>query len=242
MVRHISLSHLNQKNNMPAAIAKLYFVSMAKVALIVLVLQQFLGKILDQTQNFIVVQEALTSNPSTFTELSMEISIGDYGRMMFEIMNGKYKDMPEHWQSISKEAEPLVKQLLALNAKMTNGGYEIIGVKDEKGKKKLSKFERIQKAQKEWEVSASTLKEGDQIWLLSAYSDHEMYIGQDDPVTVQDVTKKGVYVEMQGCNYEFTECVRLTDKVLKAPADFDNREELYTSDEFWLEIADKLGI
>ena len=172
----------------------------------------------------------------------MEVNIGDYGRMMFEMMTGTRSNMPDHWESISKEAEPLVRQLIDLNIKMKNGGYNIVGYKDKEGKKKLSKFERIKQAQKAWEVSADTLKEGDQIWLVSTYSDHEMYIGQDDPVIVQDVTKNGVYVEMQGCNYEFTTCVRLTDKVLKAPADFDDREDEYGSDEYWLGVAEKLGI
>jgi hypothetical protein len=179
----------------------------------------------------------------------MEISVGDYGRMMFEMMIAeKYGNLPEHWKSIQAEAEPLVRQLLELNKKMLvdgkPGGYEIHGYV-EKGKKKKkvrSKFERIRMAQEHGlKVKASSLKIGDRIWMLPAFSDHEMYVGQDDPVPITDIGRTGtIYVEMQGCNYEYPATVNPTDDVLKAPKDWDDNDD-YRTDEYWLARADKFG-
>jgi hypothetical protein len=122
----------------------------------------------------------------------MEVSVGDYGRMMFEIVHSKkYGDMPDHWKSIAKEAKPLVDQLLALNDKMKGGGYKIVGRKIGK-KKVLSDSQRIKKAQdKLWLTTADKLEEGDHFWLADHY-DHEMYIGQDEPLVVDEKTKNGV--------------------------------------------------
>lgn len=199
----------------------------------------------------------------------MEVSIGDYGRMIFEIVHGeKFNQMPEHWQAIAKEAKPLIDQLLALNDKMPNGGYRIVGRKV-KGKKQKSKRERILEAQKRlWEVEASTLKEGDLVWLHANY-DHEMHVGQEEPVLVEDITAKGVYVEMPHCGGRHTERIDPTEKVLKAPDAFkagdaaavrwhkgeisdetfnelraaaERQEQELQSEEFWLQKAAELGI
>lgn len=170
----------------------------------------------------------------------MEISIGDYGRHLFEQMTNK-KNGLSHWDSIRAEAKPLVEKLLELNQKMEGGGYQIIGIKDKSGKKVLSQAARIKKAQMQWECEAGTLKEGDRIWLHDNY-DHEMYIGQNDPVEVMDITKKGIYLEMNGFNCEYVQQISVDEKVLKAPADFLDKEDEYTSDEYWLEQADKMGI
>lgn len=180
---------------------------------------------------------------------AMEISVGDFGRMIFEQTVGdKYTDPPEHWKSIMAEAEPLVRKLLALNDKMTvdgkPGGYQIHGYV-EKGKKKKvrSEFERIRMAQEHaLKVKGSNLKIGDRIWLLPRFSDHEMYVGQDDPVPVTDIGRTGtIYVEMRGCNYEYPATVNPNDDVLKAPKDWDEKEAEYTSKKFWLARADKFG-
>jgi hypothetical protein len=177
----------------------------------------------------------------------MEITIGDYGCMIFEMMTGqsRLRNMPEHWASIAKEATPLVEQLLALNQKMKSreGGYSIVGYKDKTGKVVRSEHERISMAQKKsWCATAGELKEGDLFWVNDGRSDIEMYIGQDDPVQVDEITKKGVYFEMQHCGGEHTEKIGLDTKVLKAPADFEEKEDLYTSKKYWLEQADKMGI
>lgn len=204
----------------------------------------------------------------------MEVSIGDFGRMMFEMMQDKYKDMPKHWASIAKEAKPLVQQLLDLNEKMVGedgkpGGYSIIGAVDKKtGKKKMSDSERITKAQRDVLLAeARTLKVGDHFWLVD-HSDHEMYIGQNEPLKADDITKKGIYYEMQHLGGYHTERLSPDDKVLKAPAwygdmlkqsnkyntgkltkdkwetfckDYDAKQEEFESDEYWLKEAERLG-
>lgn len=203
----------------------------------------------------------------------MEISIGSYGKMMFEMMIGKKKDLPKHWASIAAEAKPLVLQLLALNEKMTDGGkpsgYEVVGAPGKDGKPKLSKHKRIKLAQeKDLLTTVGTLKVGDQFWLHDHY-DHEMHIGEQDPVTVDDITAKGIYFEMQHCGGHHTERIGPDQKVLKAPdwlGDYQRavtkmhkgeisleefaamqkplqeREHEFTKNEYWLKRAEELGI
>lgn len=203
----------------------------------------------------------------------MEISVGDFGRMIFEQTVGeKYADPPEHWKSIMAEAEPLVRKLLALNKKMTvdgkPNGYKIYGyVEKVKGKKKkvLSDRQKIEAAQKRVLVEAGTLQEEDRFWLFNNY-DHEMYLGQDEPLVVGEVTKKAVYFEMSHLGGHHTESISLTEKVLKAPDFFKAEEEIcsryhrgeidgeqmkqlrlepqrleeeFTSDEYWLAQYEK---
>ncbi len=170
----------------------------------------------------------------------MELTVGDYGSHLFKIMAGKDRSL-EHWESIRAKAEPLVRELIRLNSEMSNGGYTIVGYADEKGKSKLSKVERIIEAQKRlWTVKVGKLKEGDRVWVNDG--DHEMYIGEQSPAPVHDVTKKGVYIEMQGCNYEYIITLSKDAEVLRAPKDWDDKEAVYSSGEYWLEQADKLGI
>ena len=170
---------------------------------------------------------------------NMEITVGDYGRMMFEAMTSKKSDI-KHWDSIRDEAKSLVNQLLALNEKMEGGGYKIIGTVN--GKKNLSDYERIELAQqKMWTVKAKTLKDGDYIWCGDG-DGSMMTPGTDGPAKVVEVTKKNVYVEIRGCNFEFITQIGLDEEVIKAPKDFFDKEEQYESDEWWLEQADRLGI
>lgn len=172
----------------------------------------------------------------------MEVTIGDYGRMMFEIMTGKYEDMPKHWASISEKAKPLVSELIKLNSEMQKqgGSYEIVGY-TENGKKKLSEWERVKKIQEHlWGVKAKKLKVGDKIWVNNC--DHEMYIGEQNPANVVDVTKNGIYVEMQGCNYEYIIQLDKQELVLKAPDNFRENERTYTNRKYWLEKAEEYGM
>jgi hypothetical protein len=170
----------------------------------------------------------------------MEVSIGEFGRMIFEMVAERPQYAPAHWRSIQHEAAPLVKQLLALNKKMDQP-YEIIGVEKENGKKSLSQMERIKLAQiKLWGRKAGELKVGNQIWLYNN-CDHEMYITQDSPVKIIDRTDKFVYVEMRGCNYEFILNLKHGTLVLLAPNDFED-DGPYTQREYWLNRADELGI
>jgi hypothetical protein len=171
----------------------------------------------------------------------MEVKIGDYGRMMFEMMEeGKLSGhLPPHWESIREKAQPLVKQLIALNDEMVGGGYVIVGRKV-KGKKVLSKAERIKRAQKKlWEVEASTLEVGDRVF----YDEGEEASFVDDgcgPWEVEDVSTKGIYIDVQHCGGWHTARIGRDEKVIKAPKDW-YENETYT-DEWWLEQADKLGI
>lgn len=202
----------------------------------------------------------------------MEVSLSEYGRMMFEMMCGKKNNMPDHWASIAAEATPLVMQLIALNEKMVvdgkAGGYEVIGAPDKTGKKKLSKRRRIELAQeKDLLTTAGSLKVGDHFWLHKHY-DHEMYVGEHEPVRADDITAKGIYFDMPHCGGSHMERIGPNDKVLKAPGcfgdwpaptAFSNKEitedeyreqararyaeqERFTSDEYWLKRAEELGL
>ncbi len=173
----------------------------------------------------------------------MEIEIGDYGKYLFQQMvkEEQYRTN-DHWESIRKKAEPLVRELIKLNSAMKGGGYKLVGYVDDSGKTKLPDHKRIKLVQEKlWKVSSDKLKTGDKIWLLE--DEPEMYIGQDDPGKVDDVTDKNVYVEL----YNWEEYTQKLEKnkdyfVLRAPKDWDDNEELYSSDEYWLQQADKLGI
>lgn len=169
----------------------------------------------------------------------MEVTIGDYGRMMFEMMTGKYKDMPEHWRSIYGKAEPMIRQLVELNNEMKGGGYRIVGyIKD--GKKVLSGWEAVRLAQKRlWGAKIGDLKIGDLVWLLE---DHDMCIGSNDPCPIEYIHKNYVAVEVPHMGGEHIEKIHPTEIVLKAPDDWKEKEMLYTSDSYWVDKANELGI
>jgi hypothetical protein len=168
----------------------------------------------------------------------MEISIGDYGRMMFEMMIGKSNDLPDHWLSIKADAEPLVRKLLELNNQMVvdgiPSGYEIHGHTDN-SKPVLSKLEKIILAQKQYAVPASTLQVGDKFWLIDN-SDFEMYVVQDEPVVVDEITKKGVYFEMRHFGGRHVERIDLNELVVIAP---NPLTEEFTSDSFWISLYEQ---
>lgn len=176
----------------------------------------------------------------------MEVSVGDYGRMMFEMMVGQNSfNGIEHWSSIKSEAEPLVRKLLALNNKMSNGGYTIHGylAESEKQQKVLSKWEKIEAAQKRVLVPTSTLQEGDKFWLFYA-DEYEMFVHRDDPATVEDVTKKAVYYEIRG---HHNGRLNLDDQIIKAPDCFKKddedsiqQQEEFKSDAYWLKVYESI--
>ncbi len=173
---------------------------------------------------------------------NIEINVSDYGKMMFEFAVGiREQYLPKHWASIRKEAEPLVRQLLALNEKMDGGGYEIYGYVKEDGKKKLSVHDRAYLAWvKSWEVSAKTLKEGDYVWLHDD-GDYPMESLDCQPIEVQIIKGNKIIVEHPENNDSIYQ-ISKSDKVLKAPKDWDERQEEYESQEYWLKKADELGI
>lgn len=173
----------------------------------------------------------------------MEIDVDDYGKHLFSSMLEKKGTAGQHWESIRSKAEPLVRELIRLNSEMKGGGYKLVGYKDESGKEILPDHKRITKAQEElWSVYTADLKVGDRIWLLND-CDFEMHIGEQEPGKVEEVTGKAVYVELYSWE-EFTQKLpkNKNTKVLRAPKNWEDKEEEYTSDEYWLKQADKLGI
>lgn len=172
----------------------------------------------------------------------MEIKVDEFGRYLFSSMLQKKGQAGEHWESIRAKAEPLVRELLKLNAEMKGGGYKLVGYVDENGKKTLSNHQRVEAAQLAlWKIPSSDLKTGDRIWLIN--EEPEMHINESEPGVVDDITSKGIYVTLHHWE-DYTEKIENSKKyfVFRAPKDWDEKEELYTSDEYWLEQADKLGI
>ena len=167
----------------------------------------------------------------------MEISIGDYGRMMFEMVAAeKGEDMSDHWKSIKEKAQPLVQQLIALNQYL---GYEIVGQLEGK-KRKLSKLDRIREAQKKlWGVKAGKCKIGDLVWEIE---EHDMIVGTNDPCLVEFKKQDCIIIEVPHMGGEHLEKIFDPDVVLRAPKDWKENEELYSSDEYWLGKADELNI
>jgi hypothetical protein len=78
------------------------------------------------------------------------------------------------------------------------------------------------------------------VWTLTG--EPEMYVSETEPAKVDAVNEKNVYLEMKGCGGEFMVKIERNKYVLKAPKDWYEKEKKYTSDEYWLEQADKLGI
>jgi hypothetical protein len=128
----------------------------------------------------------------------MEIDVGNYGRMIFELVLSNNKYCPEHWKSIIDKAEPLVKELLALNDEMKVDGHEskytIVGQIGEKYF--MTKSEKIETAmQKTLEISVEQLKEGDFVFntFLPNHSLIEA-VYNSELAHVVEITKKGRWV------------------------------------------------
>ena len=165
-----------------------------------------------------------------------EVSVGDYGRMIFELMVGfDTRYVPDHWKSIQAEAEPLVRQLLELNKKMSGGGYNVHGYKLLDGQKALSKSDKILIAQESCKIPASELEEGDLFW----YFEDETFM-DDEPLVVFEKTDKGVYYEVNNHNIR----IALDEDVMLAPDCFKDedykKQEEYLSDKYWLKKYDEL--
>lgn len=151
------------------------------------------------------------------------------------------EQMGKHWASIREKAEPLVRELLRLNSEMKPGGYRIIGYTDASGKKQLSDHQQVRNAQKElWGIKASEATENDLVWLID--SDYEMYIEEQPPCSIEYVKKDAIGVNVDIWGDDVTVKVSKNTLILKAPADWKEKEELYSSWNYWLEQADKLGI
>ena len=178
----------------------------------------------------------------------MEVTVGDYGRMIFEMCLAREGyEPPDHWKSIMERAKPLCEQLLALNAEMVVDGkplgYKISGYKDKRGKVVLSAGERVRKARDVMlGIPAKNTKKGDLIWLVGTIVG--MYFGEQDPVPVELKTKQFVLIEhpcaSRGSGGESLK-IPLNQRVLKAPHDWEDEEDKYLTDEFWLSEAQRLG-
>lgn len=170
----------------------------------------------------------------------MEISVGDYGRFLFENLVGTRKDHSNRqWEAIRAEAEPLVRQLLALNEKLEYP-YELTGYHTQ-GKKKLSRFEKIRLAQdKELTVRVSQLREGDEVWLVEP--DFDMEVDGRSTVFVKEITENSVYVEHPhvrlGGTYRMPKTSQ--EKVLRKPADWYVLR--MDEDDYWLKRAEEMGL
>lgn len=170
----------------------------------------------------------------------METSIGEYGKMMFEQMIGvsdQYRGRPDHWESIREKAEPLVRELVKLNEEMTGGGYTLVGYKTKDNKPVKTSYQRIDEAQvKMWGINPNDVKDGDRIFFRGgdigyAYGDY------DTPVHAK-LIDGSLYVEhLWGKGY-----MPVDGQIIKVPDDFDEYNDKYWSDEYWLKIADDLGL
>jgi hypothetical protein len=169
----------------------------------------------------------------------MKTAIGDYGRMVFEIFLGdrsRHLTTPDHWESIRKEAEPLVRKLLALNSKMTNGGYHLYDYHDETGKLIRLPSQRIELAMiYDLQIPAQSLKVGDKIWAMGDYID----ITPDcHPATVKYIEGEGdAWVAGVDTFNGVLQKVTIYDKILLMPEGWNGIDETY-----WLKRADEIGL
>ena len=168
----------------------------------------------------------------------MEISVGDYGKVMFEMMQRCDDKMPANWLSIAEQARPLVNQLIALKDSMNRIGsveksYDIYSVR-------VGSVLSVSKAQRRLEIihrsfgcKASELKEGDLVWLDARD------VGMEDPKCVAITTDLYVAIEDE---YDRFVKVRKDEVVLRAPKGFLEDRDTYFSDEYWLGQEASIGV
>lgn len=170
-----------------------------------------------------------------------EVSVRDYGGMLFDVFVGRasHIPLPEHFKSIEAKARPLIQQLLELNSEMAGGGYAIYDYVNSSGKRIKREWERIKEAQATlWGVLAADVKEGDKIWVTNG--DYEMTPLDCSPVEVEFVKKDYIGVTLD--RDDVIAKIWKRDSILLAPADFEQHRSRYSSKEFWLEKANELGI
>ena len=105
----------------------------------------------------------------------MELTARNLGEVIFDVMvgNGRTSHF-KHWEAIRPQAEPLVRQLLALvkvlpEMEGIQVKYEITDYYDENGKYILSRLNRIRAAQKQlWGERVADLREGDRVFIWDA--------------------------------------------------------------------------
>lgn len=176
----------------------------------------------------------------------MEVSIGDFGRMIFEMMTEDKrmpnfeKHIPDHWASIADEAKPLVEQLLALNEKMPNGGYDIVG-----HNQTMTQMERIEKAQiKLLGIPAKEVKPGEGVWKINDNGPLEgQYPFEDGPNAIMDHENDGtIYFSTRIWSEDVMIPTSGNEIVIREPDDYEDDPGKYATAKFWLKEAEKLGI
>ncbi len=201
----------------------------------------------------------------------IELTPEQYASHLFSTMLDKSGSGSPHWESIRAKAEPLVRQLIALNDEMKGGGYVITGIeKIVNGKTKviLPKHERVRLArEKLWGCTAGDCKKGDCVWRTHDYDNPVEDVEASNCETVDDVRTDCVVVETSIWGQRGLKKVSNDEIVLRAPkelveawhkqrtlspsdfADYHKfQQELYMmeknlfSDEYWLNKADELGI
>lgn len=167
-----------------------------------------------------------------------EIDVSIWGQMLFHIVTTE-DCIPPHWESIREEAKPLVEKLLALNEKMSDGGYKIIGLvkKTKSGKKKktISSHEKADLARiHDLEIEASKLEEKDWVWLVNDYDCPTEDVWGDTAEEVYEVTKKGVYIDRGRAGIYL---IDKKDKVFKKP---NNWTDEMDQEEYWVKRYEEL--
>ena len=160
----------------------------------------------------------------------MEVTFGDYGRMMFENMLNPGRQIP-HWESIRAEAEPLVRQLVELNSKMSTGGYQLYGHIN--GKEVFRKSDYASEAIKlTWGVPVSKLKKGD---LVCVTCNDVTPMSLEDHLRIDAIGDRYIY----GDNGY---ALDIDDMAIKIPDDWDENYKQYISEKYWLDIAKEKGV
>ncbi len=174
----------------------------------------------------------------------MEIDVGNYGRMIFElVLSNKCQTCPKHWESIMDKAKPLVKELLALNDEMKVDGreskYTITGQVGEKYF--MTESEKIETAmQKTLEVSVEQLKEGD--FVFNTFSTNHSLIEvvyNNELAHVVEITKKGIYLGIRLYSEDLVKFFpfSISPTFYKYKQKYEDK-----GSDFWLKKAHKLGL
>lgn len=128
--------------------------------------------------------------------------------------------------------------ILALNEE-SPVGYIIPDLPSIDGKRPMSEMERVSATQERlWGTKGKDLKEGDCVWPHRDLNGREYHVGHDDPIKVDEVTKKGVIFDL---GRDGTERGGLDETFIKPPVGWDETEDQF-NEEFWLKKAEELGI
>lgn len=138
------------------------------------------------------------------------------------------------------QMKPHVLAIIKLNDEAGDEGYLLTDLPDEAGKRPMRESDRIMAAQeKAWGVAGQYLKEGDKVWPTSELDGRKYYVWQEDPLEVDEVTKKGVIFDL---GRDGTARGGLGETFVKLPDDWKHDDPRLGDSDFWLDKADELGI